>query len=121
MKMTVDKYLFIREMNEWDNERYSNPGLECLFEYCDEMYSDAYEFDPAEINQWASEYGRNCLCDWDDLVTDYGYIYPAGEYCEDHDIEKVIDESDYIDELLNVMSNKYIVLTASNGNAIIIE
>lgn len=121
MIITVDKYVFMREMNEWDDERYSNPGLECLFEYCDEMFSELHEFDPADVNQWASEYGRDCLCDWNDLIDDYGYIYPTTEYCEDHDIEKVIDESDYIDELLKVMSNEYIVLTASNGNAIIIE
>ena len=121
MKITVDRYLFIREMNEWDNERFSNPGLECLFEYCDEIFSESYEFDPANVNQWASEYGRNCLCDWDDLITDYGCIYPAAEYCEDHDIVKVIDESDYIDELLKVIGNKHTILTAANGNVIIIE
>ena len=121
MKITVDKYLFIREMNEWDNERYSNPGLECLFEFCDEMFDDSHEFDPGDVNQWASEYGRNCICNWDDLVFAYGYMYTTTEYCEDHDIKEIIDESDYIDELLKVISNKYIVLTASNGNAIIIE
>ena len=121
MKITVDKYLFIREMKEWDIERYSNPGLECLFEFCDEMFDESHEFDPADVSQWASEYGRNCLCGWSDLIIDYGYIYPADEYCENHDIKEVIDESDYIDELLKVISNKYIVLTASNGNAIIIE
>lgn len=121
MIITVDKYVFMREMNEWDPDRFSNPGLECLFEYCDEVFDESHEFDPGDVNQWASEYGRNCLCDWDDLITDYGYIYPAGEYCEDHDIENVIDESDYIDELLKIMSNKYIVLTASNGNTVIIQ
>lgn len=121
MKMTVDKYLFIREMNEWDSEIYSNPGLECLFEYCDEVFDESHEFDPADVNQWASEYGRNCLCDWNDLITDYGYIYPVSEYCEEHDMKEVIDESDYIDELLKIISNKYIVLTASNSNCIIIE
>lgn len=121
MIITVDKYVFMREMNEWDPDRFSNPGLECLFEYCDEVFDESHEFDPCNVNQWASEYGRNCLCDWNDLITDYGYIYPANEYCEDHDIKNVIDESDYINELLKVMNNKYIVLTASNGNAVIIQ
>ena len=121
MIITVDKYVFVRKMNERTGDRFSYPGLECLFEYCDEMYDELHEFDPIEIIQWATEYGRNCLLDWNDLINDYGYIYPAAEYCEDHDIEKVIDESDYIDELLQVMSNKYVVLTAGNGNVIIIE
>ena len=121
MKITVDKYEFTRKMKEWVPDRYSNSGLECLFEFCDEMFDGSHEFDPIDVTQWASEYGRNCACDWDDLIFDYGYMYPVTEYCEDHDIKEVIDESDYIDELLKVMNNKYIVLTASNGNAIIIE
>lgn len=121
MIITVDKYLFIKEMNEYQPEKYSYSGLECLFEYCDEMYNELDEFDAVEIACSCNEYGKHCMLNWNDLINDYGYIYPMNEYCEDHDINSVIDESDYINELVEVMKNKYIILTAWNGNILIIE
>lgn len=110
-----------KEMFEkMDRDYYSWNGLDELFEYYDEIDPDM-DFDPIAICCDCSEFGgHGAALSFDDMINDYGYIYPVEEWLNDNDLTS--DEYDYdlyINDLIERIENETTVLHVCNGNYII--
>lgn len=119
MKMTVDAGMMKEMFVNYDRDYYSFSGLETLLDYYDEIDGNM-EFDPIAICCDCTEYGENAACSFDNLISDYGYKYPAEEWIEDNALEENEFDTDlYIDSLVERLEDETTVLHVPNGNYII--
>ena len=119
MKITVDAGMMKEMFVKLDRDYYSFPGLETLLDYYDEIDQEM-EFDPIAICCDCTEYGENAACSFNDLINDYGYLYPVEEWLEDNLLEENEFDNDlYIDSLVERLEDKTIVLNVPNGNCIV--
>ena len=117
MKMTVDIYDMKAKFVALDRDYYTFAGLEALLDYYDQV-DENMEFDPIKICCDWIEYGDGAACSFDDLVDDYGYLYPAEEWLEDNG-ESEFDKDLYVDSLVKRLEDKTTVLYLPNGNYIV--
>ena len=99
-----------------DRDYYTYDGLEALLGYYDQVDEDM-EFDPIAICCDCTEYGNGAACSFDDLVNDYGYLYPSEEWLEDNGAG--LDNDLYIESLVKRLEDKTTVLHLPNGNYIV--
>ena len=119
MKMTVDAGMMKEMFVKCDRDYYSFPGLETLLDYYDEIDPEM-EFDPIAICCDCTEYGKNAACLFNDLISDYGYKYPAEEWLEDNALDKnEFDETEDIAALVERLEEETTVLHVPNGNYIV--
>ena len=119
MKITVNAGMIKEMFVKYDRDYYSFPGLETLLDYYDEIDQEM-EFDPIAICCDCTEYGENAACSFNDLINDYGYLYPVEEWLEDNLLdENEFDNDLYIDSLIGRLEDKTIVLNVPNGNCIV--
>ena len=120
MKTTVDIYDMKKRFIELDRDYYTFDGLEALLDYYDQV-DENMEFDPIAICCDCTEYGDgkmvNAVLSFDDLVNDYGYLYPSEEWLEDNGAE--LDKDLYVDSLVKRLEDKTTVLHLPNGNYIV--
>lgn len=119
MKMTVDAGMMKEMFVNYDRDYYSFSGLETLLDYYNEI-DENMEFDPIAICCDCTEYGENAACSFDNLISDYGYKYPAEEWIKDNALEENEFDTDlYIDSLVERLEDETTVLHVPNGNYII--
>lgn len=121
MRMTVDAGMMKTMFVNYNRDYYSFTGLEILLDYYDEI-DENMEFDPIAICCDCTEYGDKNICamSFDDLVSDYGYLYPVDEYLEDNELtESEFDNDEYLESLIDKLENKTTVLRVPNGNIIV--
>lgn len=119
MKMIVDAETMFRVFRKISKDIYSYTGLETLLEYYDDLDPDM-EFDPIAICCNCCEFGNNCSSSFNDLINDYGYLYPADEWLDDNDLtEHEFDSDLYLDSLIERLEDHTTVLRVPNGNVII--
>ena len=120
MKMTVDAGMMKEMFVNCDRDYYSYSGLETLLDYYDEI-DENMEFDPIAICCDCSEFGNEyCELSFDDLINDYGYLYPVAEWLDDNALnENEFDTDLYIDSLIECLEDKTTVLRVPNGNYIV--
>ena len=120
MKMTVDAGMMKEMFVSYDRDYYSYSGLETLLDYYDEI-DENMEFDPIAICCDCSEFGDDhCELSFDDLINDYGYLYPVDEWLDDNAMsEEEFDSDLYIDSLIDRLENETTVLRVPNGNVIV--
>lgn len=121
MKMTVDVSIMKNMFVNCNRDYFSFAGLETLLDYYDEI-DENIEFDPIAICCECSEFGdRNtCALSFDDLVNDYGYLYPVDEWLEDNaSTEKEFDSDLYLDSLIERLGENTTILKVPNGNIIV--
>lgn len=99
-----------------DRDYYTYDGLEALLDYYNEI-DENMEFDPIAICCGCTEYGNGAVLSFDDLVNDYGCLYPAEEWLEDNGAE--LDKDLYVDSLVERLEDKTTVLHLPNGNYIV--
>lgn len=103
-----------------DRDYYTYDGLEALLDYYDQV-DENMVFDPITICCDCTEYGDgkmvNAVLSFDDLMNDYGYLYPAEEWLEDNGAE--LDKDLYVDSLVERLEDKTTVLHLPNGNYIV--
>lgn len=99
-----------------DRDYYTYDGLEALLDYYDRV-DENMEFDPIAICCNWTEYGDGAVLSFDDLVNDYGYLYPSEEWLEDNGAE--FDKDLYVDSLVKRLEDKTTVLHLPNGNYIV--
>ena len=116
MKMTINIYDMKEKFVALDRDYYTFDGLEALLDYYDQV-DESMEFDPIAICCDCTEYGDGAVLSFDDLVNDYGYLYPAEEWLEDNGAE--LDKDLYVDSLVERLEDKTTVLHLSNGNYIV--
>lgn len=106
---TADLFEDLKESN-CGKQCYSWEGVETLLNYYDDL-DETRELDSVEIlGDWI-EYGNwsNC-CDFDDLVTDYGYLLDQDDdETQDDYIERLIDELERHTTILHVKNGDYLV------------
>lgn len=117
MKITVDIYDMKAKFVALDRDYYTYDGLEALLDYYDQV-DENMEFDPIAICCDCTEYGDGAACSFDDLVNNYGYLYPAEEWLEDND-ESKLDNDLYIESLVKHLEDETTVLHLPNGNYIV--
>lgn len=127
MYIEVTPAIMVDIMDARHENYYTWEGCESLIEFYDETGCHE-EFDFIGITCEWTEYGdadEGCsgVMDFDDLITDYGYLYPVEEFREDEGIEgdEDIDRDEYIAKLVDAIEKRTIVLRVSNGNVIISE
>ena len=121
MKVTIDAYGMKERFIAMDRDYYTIEGLETLLGYYDEIDPEM-EFDPIAICCDCTEYGENTTCSFNDLISDYGYIYPVEEWLEDNGLEKSEFDNDlYIYSLVERLKYETTVLHVSNGNVIVFD
>ena len=102
MKTTVDIYDMKKKFIELDRDYYTFDGLEALLDYYDQV-DENMEFDPIAICCDCTEYGDgkmvNAVLSFDDLVNDYGYLYPSEEWLEDNGAELDKDQTQEVIDL----------------------
>lgn len=120
MKMTVDAGMMKEMFVSCNRDYYSYSGLETLLDYYDEI-DESMEFDPIAICCDCSEFGDNhCELSFDDLINDYGYLYPVAEWLDDNALsENEFDDDLYIDSLIDRLEDETTVLRVPNGNVIV--
>lgn len=120
MKMTVDAGMMKKMFVSCDRDYYSYSGLETLLDYYDEI-DESMEFDPIAICCDCSEFGNNhCELSFDDLINDYGYLYPVDEWLDDNAMsEEEFDSDLYIESLIDRLEDETTVLRVPNGNVIV--
>ena len=119
MIITVDAEIMKEMFVKYDRDYYSFAGLETLLDYYDEIDTEM-EFNPIAICCDCTEYGENAACSFNDLINDYGYLYPVEEWLEDNLLEENEFDNDlYIDSLVERLEDKTIVLNVPNGNCIV--
>lgn len=119
MRMTVDAGMMKTMFVNYNRDYYSFTGLETLLDYYDEI-DENMEFDPIAICCDCTEYGDNCTMSFDDLISDYGYLYPADEYLTDNYLtESEFDNDEYLESLIGKLENETTVLRVPNGNIIV--
>ena len=120
MKMTVDAGMMKEMFVSCGRDYYSYSGLETLLDYYDEI-DESMEFDPIAICCDCSEFGNNhCELSFDDLINDYGYLYPVDEWLDDNALtENEFDSDLYIDSLIDRLEDETTVLRVPNGNVIV--
>ena len=116
MKMTVTVDDMKAKFVALDRDYYTFDGLEALLDYYDQV-DENMEFDPIAICCNWTEYGDGAACSFNDLVDDYGYLYPSEEWLEDNDAE--LDNDLYIESLVKRLEDKTTVLCLPNGNYIV--
>ena len=78
------------------------------------------ELDVVTICCDCTEYGDDVVCTFQDLVNDYGYLYPIEQYLENEGLsENEFNLSEYIESLVAVLERKTLVIHISNGNCIV--
>lgn len=87
MKKTLTAYDLKEAFVEANRDYYSFEGLESLLNYYDEI-DENMELDVIAICCDCTEYGDNVTCTFQDLVNDYGYLYPIEQYLEDEELSK---------------------------------
>lgn len=112
MKMTVTADDMKRELEEYNRDYFTYPGLNALLDYYDEI-DENKEFDPIEICCDCTEYGEGAACSFDDLIDDYGYKYPTEE--------DEFDKDSYVKSLIEHLEKETTILHVSNGNYIVFE
>lgn len=75
MKKTLTAYDLKEAFVEANRDYYSFDGLEALLDYYDEI-DENMELDVIAICCDCTEYGDDIICTFQDLVNDYGYLYP---------------------------------------------
>lgn len=121
MRMTVDAGMMKTMFVNYNRDYYSFTGLETLLDYYDEI-DENMEFDPIAICCDCTEYGDKNICcmSFDDLVSDYGYLYPVDEYLSDNYLtESEFDNDEYLESLIDKLENETTVLRVPNGNVIV--
>ena len=120
MKMTVDAGMMKEVFASCGRDYYSYSGLETLLDYYDEI-DENMEFDPIAICCDCSEFGNEyCELSFNDLINDYGYLYPVAEWLDDNALnENEFDADLYVDSLIECLEDKTTLLHVSNGNVII--
>lgn len=104
---------------EANRDYYTLNGLEVLLDYYDEI-DENMELDIIAICCDCTEYGSNVICTLQDLVNDYGYLYPIEQYLEDKGLSKnEFNLLEYVQSLVEVIEEKTSVLHISNGNYIV--
>lgn len=119
MKITVNVYDMKESFVAMDRDYYTFDGLESLLDYYDEI-DENMELDVIAICCDCTEYGDGAACSFDDLINDYGYLYPVEEYKEYNDIEEnEINQTEYIAALVERLEDETTVLHVPNGNYIV--
>ena len=123
MKMTIDAGMMKEMFVNYDRDYYSFSGLETLLDYYDEINPEM-EFDPIAICCDCTEYGENSVCSsvcsFNDLISDYGYLYPVKEWLEDNLLEEnEFNKELYINSLVERLEEETTVLHVPNGNYIV--
>ena len=119
MKMTVDAETMFRVFRKISKDIYSYTGLETLLDYYDEIDPDM-EFNPIAICCDCCEFGENCALSFNDLINDYGYLYPADEWLDDNALTEPEFDSDlYLDSLIERLEDYTTILRVPNGNVIV--
>ena len=117
MKMTVDAETMFRVFRKISKDIYSYTGLETLLDYYDEIDPDM-EFDPIAICCDCCEFGNNCSSSFNDLINDYGYLYPVDEWLDDSACIEY-DPDEYLESLQAVIEQYTTLLRVPNGNVIV--
>ena len=121
MKITINAYDMKERFIAMDRDYYTIEALETLIDYYDEIDPEM-EFDPIAICCYCTEYGENTACSFNDLISDYGYLYPVEEWLKDNGLEKSEFDNDlYIDSLVERLKYETFVLHVSNGNDIVFD
>lgn len=119
MKKTLTAYDLKEAFVEANRDYYSFDGLEALLDYYDEI-DENMELDVIAICCDCTEYGDDIICTFQDLVNDYGYLYPIEQYLENEGLfENEFNLSEYIESLVEVLERKTSVIHISNGNYIV--
>ena len=109
MKKDINLNEFIDEFKRMDRDYFSYEGYEMLFNYYDEI--EDFELDVIAICSDITEYTA------EELIKDYGYLYPINEYKEDNikETEEEDLEEEYLDELLKILDNKTTIIRLNNS------
>lgn len=119
MKKTLNAYEMKELFIKYNRDFYSLNGLESLLNYYDNIDPDM-EFDPVAISCDCTEYGEMVSLSFDDLINDYGYLYPVNDWLEDEDLqESEYDKNEYVESLIEHLEDKTTILHVSNGNYIV--
>lgn len=110
---------FMKDIDANDREEetlphsYSREGLMAFADYYDK---DRDNFPPC----WATEYGKDVDCSFDDLIHDWGNEYTVDDWLEDNELEEnEFNKDQYIKALVEYLEDVTIVLPVSNGNYIV--
>lgn len=117
MKKTLSTYDLQDAFRAADRDYYTFEGLETLLAYYDEIDKNT-ELDVIAICCDCTEYGNGAACGFDDLISDYGYKYPAAEWMEDTGADEY-DEDEHAAALAEHLERYTTVLHVSNGNYIV--
>lgn len=121
MKKTLTAYDLKEAFVKANRDYYSFKGVKALLAFYDEI-NENMELDIAAICGDCTEYGNNVAYTFQDLVNDYGYLYPIEQYLENEGLsENEFSLSEYIESLIEVLERKAKVLHISNGNYIVFE
>lgn len=124
MKKTLTAYDLKKAFVEADRDYYSSEGLEALLNYYDEL-NENMELDIPAICCDCTEYGcteydDDRLCTFQNLVNNYGYLYPIKQYLKDKGLsENEFNLSEYVKSLVEVLERKTRILHIPNGNYIV--
>ena len=91
--MTIDAGMAQEMFKNYDRNYYTYEALETLLEWYDEIDPDM-EFDVISICCEWDEYGETPCLDYDDLISDYGYLLKGEKLYQDKEdkIEEIIEE-----------------------------
>lgn len=119
MKKTLTAYDLKEAFIEANRDYYTLKGLEALLNYYDEI-DENIELDVIAICCDCTEYGNNVTCTFQDLINDYGYLYPIEQYLKDEGLsENEFNLSEYVESLVEVLEEKTTILHIPNGNYIV--
>lgn len=93
--------------SSYGRDTYSRYGYQAMI---DDIYTEDYVLDVVEISCEADEYGKDCLLNFKDFITAFGYLVEE-EYETEHEL---------IEAIITRVEDSYMVYRLKNGNIMVV-
>lgn len=109
--------IYMKEIfKSYGRDYFSVLGCDTLIDFFDEVNGEDFEFDPIAVCCDCSEYGYNVTLGFSSMLNDYGYLF---ENMYDVNELELLEESEKVEKLVEILEENTIVLHVTNGNYIV--